>query len=185
MFIDHFGLISGLYNRMPPFSPPARLLDLLDMKPHMSLLDAGGGTGRVADSLRPYVKKIVVDDISHRMLCYALEKGLASTRAPVEHLPYASEAFDRVIMVDALHHVYDSQAAINELWRVLYPTGILLIIEPDIRSIYVKMIAIAEKLLLMRSHFLSREGIIDLVSRRSSNIQVIEEGYDIWIKINK
>jgi demethylmenaquinone methyltransferase/2-methoxy-6-polyprenyl-1,4-benzoquinol methylase len=185
MSFDHFGIISGLYNRMPAFSPPARMLNLLGLEPHMSLLDAGGGTGRVADSLRQYVKKIVVDDISHPMLRYAVEKGLSTTRAPVERLPFASEIFDRIIMVDALHHVYNSQTAIDELWRVLNPTGVLLIIEPDIRKLSVKMIAVAEKLLLMRSHFLDRERIEELFLERSLTIQVIEEGVDIWMKINK
>jgi demethylmenaquinone methyltransferase/2-methoxy-6-polyprenyl-1,4-benzoquinol methylase len=185
MIIDHFGIISGLYNRMPAFSPPARLLDLLDLKPQMMLLDAGGGTGRVAESLRRYVQKIVVDDISHPMLRYVVEKGLAATRAPVEHLPFASDTFDRIIMVDALHHVYNSRTTIQELWRVLSPAGVLLIIEPDIRKLVVKLIAAAEKILLMRSHFLSRKEISELVSERTLDIQVIEEGNDVWIKINK
>ena len=185
MYIDHFGIISGLFNRMPEFSPPARLLDLLDLKPNMIMLDAGGGTGRVADSLRRYVQKIVVDDISHLMLRYAVEKGLTATRAPVEHLPFASDTFDRIIMVDALHHVYNSHTAIQELLRVLSPSGVLMIIEPDIRKMFVKLIAIAEKILFMRSHFLNRDRIVELVSERTLNIQVVEEGYDIWIRINK
>jgi ribosomal protein RSM22 (predicted rRNA methylase) len=88
-------------------------------------------------------------------------------------------------MVDALHHVYNSRSTIQELWRVLSPAGVLLIIEPDIRKLVVKLIAAAEKILLMRSHFLSRKEISELVSERTLDIQVIEEGNDVWIKINK
>ena len=185
MHFDHFGIISGLYNRMPAFRPTDLLLDFLDLKPHMLMLDAGGGTGRVAFALRRYVHRIVIDDISHPMLRYALDKGLDSTHAPVEQLPFASESFDRIIMVDALHHVLDANKAIDELWRVLSPSGAIVIIEPDIRKYFVKLIAVAEKMLLMRSHFLSKEKIATLFSERNIKFNIIEDGYDIWIRINK
>ena len=58
-------------------------------------------------------------------------------------------------MVDALHHVINHGQTAREMYRVLKPGGRIVIEEPDIRSFYVKLIAVAEKLLLMRSHFLS------------------------------
>ena len=48
------------------------------------------------------------------------------------------------------------------MFRVLKPGGLLVIEEPDIRTFGVKLIAIAEKLLLMRSHFLAPEEITNL-----------------------
>ena len=58
-------------------------------------------------------------------------------------------------MVDALHHVIDHKETIDELWRLLTPGGTMVVEEPDVRTFGVKLIAIAEKLALMRSHFLS------------------------------
>ena len=48
------------------------------------------------------------------------------------------------------------------MFRVLKPGGVLVIEEPDIRTFGVKLIALAEKLLLMRSHFLAPDGIMKL-----------------------
>ena len=58
-------------------------------------------------------------------------------------------------MVDALHHVIHQGQTAREMYRVLKPGGRIVIEEPDIRKFGVKLIAVAEKLLLMRSHFLS------------------------------
>ncbi len=66
-------------------------------------------------------------------------------------------------MVDALHHIIDHRQTIQDLWRVLAPGGILIIEEPDIRLFGVKLLALAEKLALFRSHFLSSSTIAGLL----------------------
>jgi demethylmenaquinone methyltransferase/2-methoxy-6-polyprenyl-1,4-benzoquinol methylase len=49
--------------------------------------------------------------------------------------------------------------------RVLEPEGRSVIEEPDIRTFGVKLVALAEKILLMRSHFLSPIQIASLFPR--------------------
>jgi len=44
-------------------------------------------------------------------------------------------SFDRVLMVDALHHVVNQAETICELYRVLKPGGRLVIEEPDLRNL--------------------------------------------------
>jgi demethylmenaquinone methyltransferase/2-methoxy-6-polyprenyl-1,4-benzoquinol methylase len=66
-------------------------------------------------------------------------------------------------MVDALHHVINHTDSMREMYRVLKPGGVLVVEEPDIRTFGVKLIAIAEKLLLMRSHFLKPDAIMKLI----------------------
>jgi demethylmenaquinone methyltransferase/2-methoxy-6-polyprenyl-1,4-benzoquinol methylase len=86
-------------------------------------------------------------------------------------------------MVDALHHVIDHAHTAREMYRVLKPGGILVIEEPDIRTFGVKLIAIAEKLLLMRSHFIAPDEIVKLFS--SGEKQIKAEDGTAWIIIKK
>ncbi len=181
MPFDHFSLIAGLYNRTAQFNPPPALLELLDLQPDDLLLDAGGGTGRVASALKKLVREVVVLDFSRGMLHFATDKGLAATCSPAERLPFASGAFDRIIMVDALHHVSDQHAVISEFWRVLAPAGKMVIIEPDIHKFAVKLIAFGEKALLMRSHFYSVEKMKTLLGKPGTQVRVIPMEMDVWV----
>lgn len=185
MPFDHFDLIAGLYDRAAKFNPPAQLLDLLALPVNGRLLDVGGGTGHVAEVLRGLVREAVVADLSQGMLRHAADKGLLLACTPAEHLPFASRTFDRVIMVDALHHVHNQPQTVNELWRVLAPCGKIVIIEPDIHRFAVKMIAIIEKLFLMRSHFLSADKIAALFASQNSLVRIISVEFNVWICAEK
>ncbi len=150
----HFDLIAPWYERLIHPQAPRRLLEVLQLAPEHRVLDAGGGTGRVAQFLKP-ARQVVVADLSEGMLRYALEKdGLQAVAALTERLPFPDGVFDRIVMVDALHHVFEQEASVRELWRVLAPGGRLVIEEPDFNLPLVKALALGEKVLLMRSHFL-------------------------------
>jgi demethylmenaquinone methyltransferase/2-methoxy-6-polyprenyl-1,4-benzoquinol methylase len=159
---SHFNLLAPLYDRVIPFVRLDQMLKVLDLPHAGTLLDAGGGTGRVAEALRPYIDWIVVADVSTAMLAEARQKDLSTVSAPTEYLPFPDSTFDRVLMVDALHHVVDQAETIRELYRVLRVGGKLVIEEPDIRRFPVKLIAVAEKLALMRSRFLDPSQIARL-----------------------
>jgi len=159
---SHFNLLAPFYDRVLPFARLDQMLRVLDLPHTGSLLDAGGGTGRVAEALRPHVGWIVVADVSHGMLAQARQKDLPATSTETEHLPFPDDMFDRVLMVDALHHVVNQAETICELFRVLKVGGRLVIEEPDLRTFAVKFIAVAEKLALMRSHFMAPPQIARL-----------------------
>ena len=150
------------------------------------LLDAGGGTGRVAQSLKGMAQLVVIADLSLGMLQQANQKGgLETLGSSIEKLPFPAESFDRVLMVDALHHVYSQKETSLELWRVLKPGGRLVIEEPDIRKVSVKLIAFAEKLAMMRSHFLSPPEIARLFSFSDAESRIEIGGYNAWIIVTK
>jgi demethylmenaquinone methyltransferase/2-methoxy-6-polyprenyl-1,4-benzoquinol methylase len=119
------------------------------------------------------------------MLSQAAEKGLEAVKTPVESLPFASERFDRIIMIDALHHVCDQQETSRELCRVLAPGGKVIIEEPDIRRFSVKLIALGEKLALMRSHFLPPEKIAGLFKGYPGQAEIVDDGTNTWIIFTK
>jgi len=150
------------------------------------LLDVGGGTGRVAEALRGQAGQIVVADLSLGMLRQAGGKdGLQPVCAYSEKLPFPDASFDRVIMVDALHHVVDQAQTGRELWRVVRPGGRIVIQEPDVRVFAVKLIAFFEKLALMRSHFLPPAKIADLFPVEPACITIESENLTAWVALDK
>ncbi|MFZ5909301.1 MAG: class I SAM-dependent methyltransferase [Chloroflexota bacterium] len=98
--------------------------------------------------------------------------GLRPVCSHTEKLPFDDETFARIIMVDALHHVIDQRGTLDELWRTLQTGGKLVIEEPDLRLFGVKLLAIAEKLALMRSHFLSPPRIAELLSYSDARVRI-------------
>jgi ubiquinone/menaquinone biosynthesis C-methylase UbiE len=185
MPFDHFGLIAGFYDRVGSFRVSELLSGWLDLSPNFRLLDAGGGTGRVAAAMRSRVADVFVADLSRAMLHYAVGKGLGAVCAPAELLPFSPGSFERIIMVDALHHVIDQGQTARELLRLLAPGGRIVIIEPDIHQPIVKGIAICEKILLMRSHFLNGKKIAALFTGLESQVSVFHEGYNVLLVIEK
>jgi len=181
MPFDHFRLFAGLFARGGPFVISEPLLGLLSLSVNIRLLDAGGGTGRIAASLRDMVGEVLVEDVSQGMLRYSARKGLESICAPVEALPFQAESFDRVIMMDSLHHVYNQKRAISELWRVLIPGGRLVIVEPDIQRFAVKLIALGEKMILMRSHLLTAEEIMGLFTDSGAHLEVRYDEFHVIV----
>lgn len=182
---EHFNLIARFYDEAAQFRLEESLLRELDLPCDCLLLDAGGGTGRVAAALRQHLGGAVVTDVSPGMLKYARGKGLDCVRAPVENLPFASGTFDRVFMLDAFHHVRSQTETARDLFRVLRPGGRLLIIEPDIRKFAVKLIALGEKLLLMRSHFLSGREIAVMFSALGAEVGVMYHDVNVWVHVEK
>jgi len=183
---NHFDFISPYYDRFIKPNDPAKLCEIAGLPVTGLLLDAGGGTGRKSYPLLKMVNDIIIADSSLGMLSQARQKGGFTTIcAESECLPFEDEAFERVIMVDALHHVWNYRTTASELWRVTKPGGRIVIEEPDIRIASVKLMAIIEKLALMRSHFITPNKIAISFDYPNSLVNIEVEGTTAWIVINK
>lgn len=184
--IDHFGFLAPFYEHFIRPRLPERLLELLDIPVGGKVLDAGGGTGRVAQYLRGRGALVIVADESLKMLREASRKdGVSALQALAERLPFPRDSFDRIVMVDALHHLASQKAAAGELWRLLKPEGRLVIEEPDLRDFSVKVVAVGEKLLLMRSHFLAPDQIAALFQPYTRQVRVEAADHTAWIVVEK
>jgi demethylmenaquinone methyltransferase/2-methoxy-6-polyprenyl-1,4-benzoquinol methylase len=184
--MDHFAWIAPLYDRIFEFLDPTRLIALLEPGPSHRLLDVGGGTGRVTTALVPHVRQACIVDVSLGMLAQAQDKGLCAYQAVAEGLPFADESFDRILIVDAFHHFHDWPRAAVELVRVLRPGGRLVIEELNIRHWSTKLIALGERLLLMRSRFYAPADLARLFQVAGGRVTLHQDrGSIYWAVIER
>lgn len=183
----YFDMLAPIYDRIIGQADPEKLLQLLQLPISGWLLEAGGGTGRISTLLRPLVGGLVLSDLSQSMLKQSRLKGnLLPVLGVAERLPFPDSAFDRVLVVDALHHFHDQRLAIGELIRVLKPGGRMVIEEPDINRWQGKLVALAEKVALMGSHFYPPEAIQAMVAIYGLSARVESDGgFAAWVVADK
>lgn len=186
MPFNHFNFLAPYYDRFLSPGDPARFTERLGLPISGMLLDAAGGTGGKSYPLRDLVSAIVVADSSMGMLYEAGKNpGLKLVCAETETLPFLSGSFETIMMVDALHHVSDYRATAKELWRVLKAGGRIVIEEPDIRSLPVKVMAVFEKMALMRSNFKPPSQIADIFDNLAAFVSIEVENSTAWIVVKK
>jgi len=179
-FLNHFSLVSRYYDRLFPVLNAERLRELLQLPAAGRVLDLGGGTGQVAQALQGFADQIVVLDESVGMLRQARLKGLPAVRGEAERLPFANGAFARILMVDTFHHLRDQRKAATELLRVLAPRGRLVIEEGNVEQTAVRIIALLEKLILMRSRFYAPQAVQAMFEAAGGRVRLEREGGKFW-----
>ncbi len=185
--IDHFKLIAPFYNKVFPLTYSDALIQRAGLPVDGMLLDAGGGTGRVSKAVQSLASKVVLLDASLDMLLQA--KGISNIfriNSTSEMIPFRDHQFQVILLIDAFHHVISQEKTLIELWRILIPGGRLIIIEPDYNLFSVKLVALFEKLMLMRSHFRRPENIVTLARKlHRSNVSLIKDHFNAWVIVDK
>jgi len=184
-FLDHFSWIAPYYDRIFQVRDVEQLLTFVAPEPGHRLLDVGGGTGRIAQQFIGRVAQVCILDPSPRMLEEGQRKGICITQGESEWLPFGAGTFERIIVIDAFHHMRNQEMAAHELTRVLVPGGRLVIEEPDIAHWGVKLTALGEKLALMRSHFYAPEAIQKMFERIGTKAHIERQGYTAWVIVEK
>jgi ubiquinone/menaquinone biosynthesis C-methylase UbiE len=118
------------------------------------MLDAGTGPGTLARDIARYFPQLQVDgiDLSADMIRLAceharreqVEERVHFTVGNVAHLPYPDHSFDLVVSTISMHHWYELEQPLRELYRVLRPGGRLWIY--DFRFIKVQTVVKAQVL---------------------------------------
>lgn len=182
-----FDLLGPIYDRVIQPKAPDAFNQPLKLPAEGWLLDVGGGTGRASSGLKDTVDQLVICDLSTPMLREAQAKGIQNlVQASATHLPFAAETFDRIMVIDALHHMPDQKETVGEILRTLKISGRLLIEEPDIRLFGVKLIALVEKLALMKSFFHSPDQIKEMAESFGASAAIASDGKSsAWVMADK
>lgn len=108
------------------------LAALLDKR--WAIGDLGCGTGRVTETIAPFVGEVIAVDASTAMLRAARKRlaGLDNVdlrRGELESLPVESGLLDAATLVLVLHHVPEPARVVSEATRALAPGGRLLVVD--------------------------------------------------------
>lgn len=101
-------------------------------------LDLGCGPGGFLSLVAPLCCSVVGADIVPSFIDECREtiernrfKNASAVLLDSPRLPFSDQEFDKVIMVDSIHHLEDPVATISEVHRVLKTGGLFLIFEPN------------------------------------------------------
>ena len=100
-------------------------------QPGDRMLDAGCGTGIFTSDFVAAGARVTGIDISRPMLVAARSKMSGSPFYPVQadmrRLPFLNSSFDKSVSITALEFIEDGQAAVDELFRVTRPGGVVVV----------------------------------------------------------
>lgn len=104
------------------------------------VLDLAGGTGDIAKLLMPQIGqngKVIIGDINQAMLDVGHDRMIDAgffgrfecVQMNAEKLPFENNSIDAITMAFGLRNVTNKQQALNEMYRVLKPSGKALVLE--------------------------------------------------------
>lgn len=120
------------------FLSPAKLIQRLELKENMNVLEIGAGPGYFAVKIADVLVngKLILADIQKEMLDYAKKridkkklKNVEYYLCDGEKFNFPGNAFDRIFMVTVIGEIENKELYMNEFHRILKPGGILSVSE--------------------------------------------------------
>ncbi len=97
------------------------------------ILEAGCGDGRFLVEARKAGMEPHGFDINQNLVAACRKKGIDARQANLsDKLPYKDNTFDGIYCTNAIEHTEDPDFALYELYRILKPGGLLIVLVPDI-----------------------------------------------------
>lgn len=112
-----------------------RVLEMLGSVSGKRILDVGCAAGFVSRELVGK-NEVYGVDISPEPLEYAAKMGIKTKQYDIQKgLPFDSGSFDVVLMTEVLEHIFDTDALLSEVRRVLKVDGVLVLTVPNVCSL--------------------------------------------------
>jgi len=141
------------------------------------VVDIGGGTGRVAKFLVGKVKSVTVIDPSRKMIEQCQKHaGISCVSGEGENLPLGDNSADKIILMDAFHHIQNQLVAIGEIARIIKLNGKIIIEEFNPATFSGVLIVILEKILRFNSKFYQPKELAELFSNNNFKVDIIDSG---------
>ncbi len=109
---------------------------LFRLVPKITIADLGAGEGMISQLLAKRAKKVYCIDSSKNMVRLGSELAtkknllnLSYKLGDIEDVPLAPESVDLALMSQSLHHAQRPQRALSEAYRILKPSGQLVILD--------------------------------------------------------
>jgi ubiquinone/menaquinone biosynthesis C-methylase UbiE len=113
-----------------------RLIALTAPRPDWRVLDVATGGGHTALAVAPHVREVVATDLTPQMLdaarAFIQSKGVRNvefSEADATALPFPDSHFDLATCRTAPHHFPDVAQFVRELFRVVRPGGLAVVID--------------------------------------------------------
>jgi SAM-dependent methyltransferase len=137
--VSHEDLLEAVWEAVPPGAVPERFAERRDwllarVQPGEEVLDLGCGEGGFAAALAAHGTRVVAVEVVDEPLRRARERhpGIDFRRAPLDGpLPLADASVDVAWLGETLEHLADPVGTLQEVRRVLRPSGRLLATTPD------------------------------------------------------
>jgi len=182
--VRFFDRVARLYDRLAPATDPEPIWAGLARadRPVSRVVDLAGGTGRAARAVSTpvgtaHTPETVVVDASRRMLARAADRGTPAVRGDAGRLPVRTASVDAVVVLDALHHLPDPEAALAEAERVLRPGGVLVIREFDPGTLRGRALVAAERAVGFDSTFRGPAAWAGTVADTGLTATILDRGF--------
>ena len=142
-------------------------------------LDFGCGPGGFLQLIAPLSKSVMGADITPSFIeeCQRiinlnlLTNALTTIIYSDKPLPFLNNSFDKVFLIDTIHHLEDPIFTLSEISRVLKKDGHLIIFEPNIYNPLLALLCFFDK----NEHGLLKLGTFNSYEKLLSNKFTIEE----------
>ena len=133
------------------FQVRKHVLKLLAPNSNDTILDIGCGSGLWSSSLNYIVNDLCSLDINvsklhtNKKRNFLVFSNTNFVGATATSIPFIDNAFDKIICIDVIEHIPNDRAAISEIYRVLKPSGKLVITTLNInRKSYISKVVFSD-----------------------------------------